>query len=346
MNLAFRTILSFALIHPFTLLPIAMTAHYPVFLFTTAATQRVEPTVVAEAPPLVWPSWLASIDGAHLAVKQGIDQSKLNYLETTYYTRQPMTKIHSFYLELFQANDYSGVTGGLETGHTMTGVQQNAFGNLESDNYPNGQPGPYTNIRVNFSRLELNAPIRVTIKVTAHPQLSFGHEVTHRHNLPPLAPLPKRTLSPEQQEKADDFERKSTEHMGKYDKPVAPRRGPAVPGFAWPQWLVHIEGQPLKIQKTSNMFTSSYATNMDSDSIRSYYADLLSYNGYSVDPIPNRPQSRISSPADHMGSVKGVLYPNGSPGRRIEILVQFRPVDMRGDDLPMKVDLRVSAFAE
>jgi len=65
-----------------------------------------------------------------------------------------------------------------------------------------------------------------------------------------------------------------------------------------------------------------------------------------IDPIPNRPQSRISSRADHLGSVKGVLYPNGSPGSRIEILVQFRPVDMRGDDLPMKVDLRVSAFAE
>ena len=80
--------------------------------------------------------------------------------------------------------------------------------------------------------------------------------------------------------------------MGKYDKPVAPRRGPAVAGFAWPQWLVHIEGQALKIQKTPNMFTSSFTTNMDSDSIRSFYADLLSYNGYSVDPIPNRPQSR------------------------------------------------------
>jgi hypothetical protein len=45
-----------------------------------------------------------------------------------------------------------------------------------------------------------------------------------------------------------------------------------------------------------------------------------------------------------MGSVKGVSYPNGSPGPRIEILVQFRPVNMRGSDLPMKVDLRVSGF--
>ncbi len=90
--------------------------------------------------------------------------------------------------------------------------------------------------------------------------------------------------------------------------------------------------------------TAGYTTNLDSDAIRSFYADLLSYHGYSVDPIPDRPRSRVGSPADHMGSVKGVSYPNGSPGPRFEILVQFRPVDMRGSDLPMKVDLRVSGF--
>src|SRR5215472_2474578 len=79
----------------------------------SAVAQRVEPTVVSEAPPLQWPTWLVNIDGAQLAVKQGVDQSKLNYLESTYYTRQPMTKIHTFYLELFKANDYAGARGGL-----------------------------------------------------------------------------------------------------------------------------------------------------------------------------------------------------------------------------------------
>jgi len=85
---------------------------------------------------------------------------------------------------------------------------------------------------------------------------------------------------------------------------------------------------------------------MDSDSIRAYYADLLTYNGYAVDPIyTDVPRVRSNSPSTHMGSVKGVSYPSGNPGPRIEILVQFRPVDMRGSDLPMKVDLRVSGFA-
>ena len=299
-----------------------------------------ERTVAAEAPPLVWPAWLVHLEGYQLKIQQGTDQSKNEYLRATFNAHAPMTEIHSFYLNLLKANDYPGVTGGLGTGHTMSGTQQNASGRLEADNYPNGQPGPYTNIRIDFSRFVLNGPIRVSIKVTAHPYITYGHEITHRHNLPPLPPFRR---SSEAQEKADEWERKSTERMEKYDKPVAPQPRPAV---SWPAWLVHIEGQPLRAQKqSSSMMTASYTTNMDSDSIRAFYADVLSYNGYSVDPIyTSSPQLRSNSPSSHMGSVKGVSYPNGSPGPRIEILVQFRPVDMRGSDLPMKVDLRISGF--
>jgi hypothetical protein len=315
-------------------------------LASNVGAQR-ERTVAAEAPPLAWPSWLVHLEGYQLKIQQSTDQSRNDYLQATFNTHAPMTEIHSFYLNLLKANDYPGVTGGLETGHTISGVQQNASGRLEADNYPNGQPGPYTSIRVDFSRFVLNGPIRVTIKVTAHPYITYGHEITHRHNLPPL---PRPSTSSRSQEAADDFERKSTEHMQKYDQPVAPRQGPPVPGLAWPSWLVHIEGQPLRVQKSANnssmtAFTSSYTTNMDSDSIRAYYADLLTYNGYAVDPIyTDVPRVRSNSPSTHMGSVKGVAYPSGNPGPRIEILVQFRPVDMRGSDLPMKVDLRVSGF--
>ena len=303
--------------------------------------QRTEPTVVSEAPPLVWPAWLVDLEGAQPKVRQGADGSRNNYLLATYNTHAAMTHIHTYYEDLLKANDYRIVTAGLETGHTMSGTSQNAWGHVEGDNYPNGQPGPYTSIRVDFGRSVLNGPIRVNIKLTAHPQLSYGHEVIHKHNLPPL-PAPRR--SPEAEEKADEWERKSTERMQEYDRPVAPRPRPAV---SWPAWLVHIEGQPLRVQKqSSSMMTASYTTNMDSESIRAFYADQLSYHAYSVDPISagSLSQSRSSGPIEHMGSVKGVSYPNGSPGPRIEILVQFRPVNMRGSDLPMKVDLRVSGF--
>ncbi len=303
------------------------------------AWQQNVPTIVAEAPPLVWPSWLVHIEGTELKVQQTLDQAKNNCLQATYYTHLPMTRIGTFYEDLFKANDYRIVTTGMETGHTVSGTSQNAWGHVEGDNYPNGEPGPYTSIRVDFGRSVLNGPIRVTIREVAHPQISYGHEIVHKHQLPPL---PKRPVSQDVQERMDEQERKGTERMEKYDQPVAPRPRPSV---SWPAWLTHIEGQPLRVQKTSSSWmTASYTTNMDSDAIRSFYADLLSYHGYSVDPIPDRPRSRVGSPADHMGSVKGVSYPNGSPGPRFEILVQFRPVDMRGSDLPMKVDLRVSGF--
>jgi hypothetical protein len=308
--------------------------------FATKA-QRTEPTVVSEAPPLAWPAWLVDLEGAQPNVRQGADGSKNNYLIATYYTHAAMTRIHTYYEELLQTNDYRIATAGLETGHTMSGTSQNAWGHVEGDNYPNGQPGPYTSIRVDFGRSVLNGPIRVNIKFTAHPQLSYGHEIVHKHNLPPL-PQPRR--SPEAQQKSDEWERKSTEHMQKYDQPVAPRPRPAV---SWPAWLVHVEGQPLRVQKqSSSMMTAGYTTNMDSESIRAFYADQLSYHGYSVDPISTShfPRSRGSGSVEHMGSVKGVSYPHGSPGPRVEILVQFRPVNMRASDLPMKVDLRVSGF--
>ena len=89
--------------------------------------------------------------------------------------------------------------------------------------------------------------------------------------------------------------------------------------------------------------SASYTTNMDSESIRAFYADLIAYHGYSVDAIPSS-SPRLRSNTSHMGSVKGVSYPNGSPGARVEILVQFRPVNMPESDLPVKVDLRVSGF--
>ena len=306
--------------------------------------------MVAEAPPLLWPAWLVHIEGTQLKIQQGAD-GKIAYLQGSYYTNVPMTKIRSFYEELLKANAYRMVTGGLKTGHTMSGVQQNAFGQVEGDNYPDGQPGPWTNIRIDFSRAVLNGATRVNVKFTTHPYVRYGSQITHIHKLPPLPDRAPR-LSQESQQAADERERKDLQHMEKYDQPVGPRPGTPIPGFTWPSWLVHMQGQPLKIQKSANLssmttFTSSYTTSMDGESIRSFYADQLTYNGYSVDPmyLP-RAQSTHKSGTSHAGSVKGVSYPNGAPGPRIEILIQFRPADLKVPEGPNRVDLRVSAFSE
>src|SRR5215831_6714021 len=74
------------------------------------AWQQNVPTIVAEAPPLVWPSWLVHIEGTELKVQQALDQSKNNCLQATYYTHLPMTRIGTFYEDLFKANDYRIVT--------------------------------------------------------------------------------------------------------------------------------------------------------------------------------------------------------------------------------------------
>jgi hypothetical protein len=308
-----------------------------------------EPTVIAEAPPLVWPSWLVHIEGTQLKIQQGAE-GKLPALQSSFYTNVPMTKVRAFYEDLFKTNNYQIVTGGLETGHTMSGVQQNAFGQVAADYYPDGQPGPWIDIRVSFSRQVLNGPIRVYMKMTSHPYARYGPELTHKHKLPPLPSGTPRGAN-ESQEAADERARAGAESMKKYDQPIRPRPGPPIPGLTWPAWLVHIEGQPLKIQKSVNgssmtAFTSSYTTAMDIESIRSFYADQLSYNGYSVAPIylPRTQSAHI--PASHGGSVKGVSYPNGSPGPRFEILVQFRPADFKVPEGPNRVDLRVSAFSE
>jgi hypothetical protein len=120
----------------------------------------------APAPPLVWPDWLVHVKGGKLSTQQAVDQSHNNYLSSKYVTSAPMTEIYAFYRELLPANGYPISSAEIATGHTMSGVQQNALGHVEGFNYPNGHPGPRTEIRINFSRDKLNDPITVTLKFT------------------------------------------------------------------------------------------------------------------------------------------------------------------------------------
>ena len=122
----------------------------------------------APAPPLAWPSWLVQANGAKLQVHQAVDQSKHVCLESRYVTSQPMSEIYHFYLDALRANEYPVHNSELSTGHTMKGVQQNAYGSVEGTNYPNGAPGPRTVIRIDFSRSYLNEPITVRLRFTPY----------------------------------------------------------------------------------------------------------------------------------------------------------------------------------
>jgi len=91
----------------------------------------------APAPPLVWPPWLVHLKGAPLKIQKGVDQSKDDYLSTTFVTSAPMTAIFSFYEELLNSNGYPVHSSKLGTGQTTSGIVQNADGYVEGSNYPN-----------------------------------------------------------------------------------------------------------------------------------------------------------------------------------------------------------------
>jgi hypothetical protein len=117
----------------------------------------------APAPPLEWPAWLTRAEGGLPTVHQGSDPSYAGMLKAEYVSRLPMSELFGFYKDLLSANGYQINQGHVQTGQTSSGIQQNADGVVEGDVYPDGFPGPYIEIRVNFSRTHLNDPIRVNI---------------------------------------------------------------------------------------------------------------------------------------------------------------------------------------
>ena len=131
----------------------------------------------APAPPLVWPEWLVHIQGAAIRPQQGVDQSRKAYLKVRYVSSRPMTTIYNFYEDLLNSHEYRVHTSRLSTGQTIGGILQNAHGYVEGTNYPDGAPGARTVIHVGFSRVHLNDPITVEMRITAYefvaPKRSF-----------------------------------------------------------------------------------------------------------------------------------------------------------------------------
>jgi hypothetical protein len=115
------------------------------------------------APPLEWPAWLTRAEGGLPAIYKGSDPAYAGMLKAEYTSGRPMSELFAFYHDLLSANGYQINRGHVQTGQTISGIQQNADGVVEGDIYPDGFPGPYIEIRVNLSRSRLNDPIRVSI---------------------------------------------------------------------------------------------------------------------------------------------------------------------------------------
>jgi len=117
----------------------------------------------APAPPLEWPAWLTRAEGGLPTIHKGSDPSAGGMLRAEYVSGLPMSELFAFYKGLLSSNGYQINRGYVRTGQTFSGIQQNADGVVEGNVYPDGFPGPYIEIRVNFSRSHLNDPITVTI---------------------------------------------------------------------------------------------------------------------------------------------------------------------------------------
>ena len=85
-----------------------------------------------------------------------------------------MTKIYTFYKDLINSNGYTVRRSELGTGSTSTGIQQNAIASVEANQYLSGSPGPYTEIKVNLSRMYLNEPITVRVRFTTYAFKGFS----------------------------------------------------------------------------------------------------------------------------------------------------------------------------
>jgi hypothetical protein len=78
-----------------------------------------------------------------------------------------MTEIYDYYRNLLKDHGYPP-SASMATGHTFTGIQQNALGYVNGNNFPDGIPGAHTAIEISFDRTVLNGPITVTLRFSAH----------------------------------------------------------------------------------------------------------------------------------------------------------------------------------
>jgi hypothetical protein len=101
------------------------------------------------------------------------------------------------------------------------------------------------------------------------------------------------------------------------------------PPLLWPDWLVHVSGSRLSYdrgvdQSHQQYLESKYTSTVPMTSIYTFYKDLLRANGYLVHSSElGTGQTTRGIRQNAQGHVEGTNYPNGSPGPRTVIRVNF-----------------------
>ena len=126
-----------------------------------------------DAPSLVWPSWLAAVNGEHLSEPTRSSRGPESSLSRKYQTTVAMTQLEQFYKQQLANNGLTLRRSFIAAGSTSSGVKQNASGEVEGDRPEgSGTNPPTTTVRVGFSRNYLDEPITVWITVSVRG--SFG----------------------------------------------------------------------------------------------------------------------------------------------------------------------------
>jgi hypothetical protein len=120
-----------------------------------------------DAPPLVWPSWLESVNGEKLSAPNRTTRGPDSSLSREYKTTLAMTEVQQFYKQRLISNGFTIRKSWIGAGSTSAGVKQNSNGEVEGDRLEGSGPNPpRTTIKVSFRRSYLNEPITVWLSIT------------------------------------------------------------------------------------------------------------------------------------------------------------------------------------
>jgi hypothetical protein len=126
------------------------------------------------------------------------------------------------------------------------------------------------------------------------------------------------------------------------------RQDAPAPVLNWPDWLVHVKGSELAIEKGldpagNGLLKTRYITTTPMSELFVFYKQLLTANGFQVNKgMIGTGQTTTGIQQNAHGYVESTKYPDGFPGPHIEVDVRFSRTHLND---PITVDMQFVAYA-
>ncbi|HLN03830.1 MAG TPA: hypothetical protein VK335_31375 [Bryobacteraceae bacterium] len=282
---------------------------------------------------LAMPTWLATYPGATAETN-----TSSALLEVTYTTAATPDAVSEHYRKLFEAEGLPFVPNSDGMGVTIRGAAQ------ECDlliTIHGQRDGTFVSVSC-AAKSQASESTAVPTVITTTGSGTGKKASRHAH-----------VLGQSRAQTEEDFKNKAAETMAENQARVAEFHqrtysdAPAPP-LVWPDWLVHMDGAKPALEQCSaqgndGCLGSKYRSSAPMTAIYKFYMELLKAHGYAVDRArmgTGQTQSGIRQNAD--GYVEGSNYPNGSPGARSEIRVNFSRWVLNE---PITVSMRFRVYA-